>query len=1140
MSDKEKDTNTRILELATINQVASILREGKSSNEVFKKLVQIIPQVWKSRNNCSVRIDYDNEVYKSPDFVKSPWSQNYSFYTIDNKQGHVDLFFSARNDENDSYIGQEFMLNISGMIAAYLNSQFGKAIINKNRISKSEPTPIDEDKIKIDSRQLLHKFLNKNNYDRDILHDLMPFKVREILLIANLYDAYSIEKEGRFSEHVLGEYQQLSLSSMPRITGVTTTNEALEMLYSRHFDLILFIVGVDKESPVILSNTIKKEFPYIPIYLLLNNNRDVPYYDRSLSSLKAIDKIFVWNGESKVFFSIIKHLEDSINVSNDTNIAHIRILLIVEDSPMYYSRYLPMLYHIVMQQTKRIIDDVSTDDLYKVLRMRTRPKILMASNFEDAIEIIRKYKDNILALISDVKFDHNKEKDSEAGIKLVRFTRNLLPDLPVIIQSSNEENREQALELKTAFINKNSDTLQQEIRTFITQYLGFGDFTFRNSNGIQIAVAHNLHEFEQLLKTIPNKSLLYHAQKNHFSLWLMARGEIRVAKIINPQKVSDFQDAEELRLYLVEVIQNFRNEKKKGEIIPFDEAVLDDESNIVSLSGGNLGGKGRGLAFVNTLINHFNFESYLPGINIRSPKTCIIGTDEFEYFLERNVFNEEVLQEPDSMKTKQWFLHGKLSEGLVRKLWKLLEYYEHPIAIRSSGLFEDSLLQPFAGVFETYILPNNNPDPEIRLKQIMDAIKLVYASVFSPTSKAYFRAINYKPEDEKMAIIIQEVVGNQFRNYYYPHLSGVAQSLNYYPFGRLKPEDGFANIALGLGKYVVEGEKTHRFSPKHPTLDITSPKDQFLNSQVEFYAVNLKDYELDLMKGEEAGLIRLNIEDAEIHGSLKHCASVYDQNNDTFKPGIDHPGPRVVNFANILKYKYIPLAKSIEIVLDIVKEAFGSPVEIEFAVDLEKDENYKASFFLLQVKPLIGMQQDYEISDQEIKSDRLILMSKKGLGNGLISNVQDILFVDEKDFDKTKTKEMAEEISELNEILIQQNKNYVLIGPGRWGTRDPWIGIPVTWPQISNAKLIVETSLKNFPLDASSGSHFFHNVTSMNVGYCSIQEHKQDNFINYTLLKSKKVVKKGRYFTWVKFNSDLLIKMDGKKGLILISEKERS
>ena len=617
----------------------------------------------------------------------------------------------------------------------------------------------------------------------------------------------------------------------------------------------------------------------------------------------------------------------------------------------------------------------------------------------------------------------------------------------------------------------------------------------------------------------------------------MARGEIQVAKILNPAKVTDFKDPGSLREYLINVIQHFRNEENTGKVIPFEESAITDEHNILALTEGALGGKGRGLAFINTLIYNYDFSQHVPNINIRTPKTSIIGTDEFEYFLDRNKLREKAVYETDYDQIKRWFLEGRLTETLIRKLKLIIRQINKPLAVRSSGLFEDSLNQPFAGIFETYLIPNNHPDPKVRLDQLMDAIKLVYASVYSPIAKGYIEAVNYRIEQEKMAVVIQEVVGNQYADVFYPHISGVAQSYNYYPFAHMKPEEGFAVIALGLGRYVVEGEKAFRFSPLYPNLEINSPRDQYKGSQLYFYAVDLKKQDLNLLEGEDAGLRKLDIYDAEMHETLKHCASVYSIENERISPGLRDAGPRVVNFADILKYNYIPLAKTIEVVLDLVKEALGSPVEIEFAIDLNKDENYKASFYLLQIKPLIGNATDFEVDMNKIDKEEILLYSEKEMGNGLIENIHDVVFVDPDTFDKAKTQEMAVEMDKINAEMGREGKKYILIGPGRWGTRDRWIGVPVAWPQISNAKVIVETSLEGFPLDASSGSHFFHNVTSMNVGYFCVQPEMSDSFIRFDVLKQQENITHTEYFSIAHFKEPLTVRMDGKKRISVVTWK---
>ncbi len=987
------------------------------------------------------------------------------------------------------------------------------------------------------SKLLLQKFINKSNYNRDIYHDLMPYKVKEILLVSSLYDAYNIEKEGRFTEYVLGEYHQMNLTASPRITGVTTIEETFDQLHSRHFDFIIIMMGVEKRKSLELCKTIKKAYPDIPIFILMNSNKDIGYFREHKEDLTDIDKIFVWKGDSRIFVTMIKLLEDKRNVANDTKIGMVRVMLLVEDSPKYYSLYLPVLYKLVMEQTQRIINDVSTDELYKVLRMRARPKILHASSYEEATSIIEEYKDFLLCLLSDVEFEQNGKLDSNAGINLLKFAQEKCRELPTVLQSSDAVNSEIAGSLGSFFINKGSDTIIQDFKNFISQYLGFGNFVYRDKNGKQIAVASTLKEFENTLHTLPDESLIYHAKKDQFSLWLMARGEIQTAKILNPAKVTDFSSPQKLREYLIDIIRKFRGEQRTGKVIPFEEKAILNEHNIVNLVGGSYGGKGRGLAFLNTLINNFDFSQYVQDIRIRTPKTSIVGTYEFENFLETNKLWDEINKSSDHDNLKKLFLKGDLSSSLIEKLKVIISSINNPLAIRSSGMFEDSLAQPFAGIFETYLLPNNNPDPKTRLQQLMNAIKLVYASVYSEAARDYIEAINLLIEEERMAIVIQEVVGNRYEDVFYPHISGVAQSYNYYSYANMKPEDGFAVVALGLGKFVAEGERAFRFSPKYPSIDINTAQTLYRNSQTDFFAVDLDKKNIDLMEGETAGLIRLDIEKAEKHNTLKHLASVYDIDDDRIIPGLTTVGPRVVNFANILKYNYIPLAKTIEAVLDVVKEAFGSPVEIEFAVDLKKDEEGKASFYLLQIKPLLGSTNDYEIDINNLVKENMLLYSDKCMGNGMIRDIQDVIFVDNESFDKKETLEMTYEIERINEKMKSENKEYVLIGPGRWGTRDRWIGIPVKWTQISNAKVIVETSLKDYPLDASWGSHFFHNVTAMNVGYFSVHHNAKDNFINWDVINSQELIDSSKYFKHVRFKDSLSIKMDGKKRVSLINWK---
>lgn len=1130
----------RIKELEAINQTVKILKEEKSIDVMLQQICSLLPRAWQYPKSAVARIKYGTQEFTSLGFAESSWVQYKSFETVDNKQGVIEVFYTKEHEKSDEgpFLKEERQLinNLANIISGYLNTIIGKSLLKKNQSGENTQRKLSEGSPSM-SMQLLQKFLNKHNSDRDIYHDLMPYKVREILLVANLYDAYSIEKEGRFFEQVSGEYYQLNLSSAPRITGVSTPEEALEKLQFKHFDLVIVMMGVDKKTPIELSQIIKQIYPSIPIFLLLNNNSDISLFEDGNKRITYIDKIFVWNGDSKVFLAMVKYLEDMLNVENDVEIGLVRVILLVEDSAKYYSRYLPILYSIVIEQTQRLIEEVNTkDELYKLLRMRVRPKVLLASTFEEAINIFNRYRENLLCVISDVKFERNNELDDKAGLKLIGYVRSQISDLPTLLQSSDQENADEAFKMRSTFINKNSDTLKQDLMSFITYYLGFGNFVYRDEHGRkEIAIASNMNEFEKLLKVIPDKTLEYHARRNHFSNWIMARGEIQLAKKLKPVKVEDFASIPELRNFMVDVLQKYRNEKNKGKVVNFDETAILDETTIVSMGTGSLGGKGRGLSFISTLIHNFNFSEILPNIKIRTPRTSIIGTDEFENFMESNNLHGQVYHEPDYQKVKQLFMEATLSVSLMRKLRRYLKIIEKPLAIRSSSLFEDSLMQPFAGIFDTYLLPNNHPDFEVRLRQLSDAIKLVFASIFSPMARGYFQAVNYKIEEEKMAVIIQEVVGNPFEQSYYPHISGVAQSYNFYPFSHMKPEEGFAVMAAGLGKYVVEGEKTYRFSPKYPELEINSPQDQLKNSQVHFYAVDMSKNDINLLEGEDAGLVTLDIYDAEKHGTLKHCASVYDANNDRIIPGLTLQGPRIINFANILKYEYIPLSKTIQIVLDVVKEAMGSPVEIEFAVDLNFDSNYRASFYLLQIKPLIGQAKDYEIEPAKLDKSRIFLYTEKGMGNGRNNSISDIIFVKKETFDKTRTLEMAAEIDKINSEMIAAGKKYLLIGPGRWGTRDRFIGIPVNWPQISNAQVIVETSMEDYPLDGSLGSHFFHNVTSMNIGYFSILHTSPTDYINWELIKDIPPVKETTYFKHVTLPTPCDILMDGRKRIAAIT-----
>ena len=973
--------------------------------------------------------------------------------------------------------------------------------------------------------------------DRDIFQELMPYKVKEVLLLATLYDSYSIVREGQFTDKIFGEFLQLNLYSYPRFTSVNTEEEALQMIKTRDFDLIIIMVGVDKNIPVRAANAIYKQKPQVPLLLLVNNNGDLRYFQTSSAKIESIDRVFVWNGNSNIFLAMIKYIEDKKNVEEDTKNGGVRVILLVEDSIQYYSRYLPLLYTNIMTQTQNLVEDKSADELHKILKMRARPKVILVSSFEEAVSMINKYKSNLLSVISDVKFQRNGIDDDDAGVDLLRYvTSTLRFPIPILLQSHDVNNAQRARDVGANFINKNSESLALDIHNYIYKRLGFGNFVFKDLDGNPLMIAHNLAEFQEMFRIIPETAIAYHSQRNSFSTWLMARGEINIAEQLLPYRFEDFKNSSDLRQFCLEVFENSRMQKLRGSIIGFDPSLISGNRYVVSLGKGSLGGKGRGMAFMCNFIENIDFAKIIPEMNIRIPATAVIGAMEFDKFLETNDMFDEIYSSNDYERIKNIFIEGQFSKEIQERLYSYLEKMTYPLAIRSSGLFEDSLIQPFSGVYATYLIPNNHPDIVIRYQQLETAIKLVYASIFTESAMSYFDAVNYKIEEEKMAVVIQEVVGHQYQDHFYPSISGVAQSFNFYPVSYMEPEDGFAVAAIGLGMYVVGGEKAYRFCPKYPQINTSTDHDLVRDSQKEFYAIDMDHTQFDLESGgENAAIRKIKIAVAEKDGVLQHCASVYDTENDCLIPGIDHPGIRVIDFANILKYNHIPFSDTLTLLLRLFREAMGSPVEIEFAVDLEKGENNLPTFYLLQIKPLIRRDEQLAVNLGEIDPEKTLMYAKRGMGNGVISGIRDVIFVDPVRFDKMKTREIATEINQFNRKMDFLNKEYVLIGPGRWGTRDPFTGIPVLWSNISKARIIVEMGLEDFPLDGSLGSHFFHNVTSMNVGYFTIPYRSHDASINMDILMKMPVVEEGKFIKHVCFTSDLNILMDGKNRQALIS-----
>jgi CheY-like chemotaxis protein len=972
--------------------------------------------------------------------------------------------------------------------------------------------------------------------DRDIFQELMPTKIKEVLLVATLYDSYTIVREGQFSDKIFGEYLQLNLYAAPRFTSVNSADDALLMLEHRDFDLIIVMAGLDKDAAVETARALGNLRPRIPLLLLANNNSDLHFFQAEGRKLDFIDRIFVWNGNSNVFLAMIKYIEDKKNVARDTQNGNVRVVLLVEDSIQYYSRYLPMLYTTIMTQTQILVQEDAKDELHKILKMRARPKVILVDNYEEAVKIINSYRRYMLCVISDVRFEKDGKQDENAGIELLNYARSTLKyPIPLLLQSQDIANAAKAKAIHAEFIDKNSESLSMDILHFLYRRLGFGNFVFKGMDGKPITEAANLQEFQEKFREIPAEALLYHGKRNSFSTWLMARGEINMAELLRPVKTEDFESAEDVRQFCLDVFNTVRFEKLKGTIVNFDPSLITSNRLVMRLAKGSLGGKGRGMAFICHFIENIDFKKLIPGMNIRIPATAVIGALEFDKFIEINNLYDDIYSLSDYESIRQHFLDSEFDDKIKERLMECVKQVNKPLAVRSSGLFEDSLLQPFSGVYATYLIPNNHPDILVRYNQLETAVKLVYSSIFTESAQSYFDAVDYKIEEEKMAVVIQEVVGQNYQNKYYPAISGVAQSYNYYPISYMKPEDGFSVAAVGLGIYVVGGENSFRFCPRYPNINPTTISDQLRNSQTIFYAIDLSRPEIDLVaEGENASLRKYRIKEAEEDGTLEHCASTYSMENDDLVPGIQGNGPKVINFANILKYDYIPLAETLQVLLKLFKEALGSPVEIEYAIDMEGDSNGLPSFYLLQIKPLIRVEQQVDVDLGAIDQNGVFLYAEKGMGNGRIDTIKDVVYVDPDQFDRTKTRQMAKEISKINHYFERENKEYILIGPGRWGSQYPFTGIPVLWANISKARIIVEMGLPNFPLDASLGSHFFHNVTSMNVGYFSVPHNASNVRLNIDTLKNQRVVDGTEFIRHVEFVKPLTVLMNGKERRALI------
>jgi CheY-like chemotaxis protein len=955
--------------------------------------------------------------------------------------------------------------------------------------------------------------------------DLMRFKVTRILLVSSLYDAFTLEEDGLLTNQISGHYSEFELSTPPQVIRASSGEEALEELRWRHYDLVITMARLIDMDPYEFGERAKNMQSDTPVILLLTDRGDLAAFHRP-GDRKSIDKVFYWSGDSSLFLAIIKYVEDQINAKNDTKSGLVSVILVIEDSPRYYSMFLPIILREVMEHTGSLIAE-GLNEHEKLFRKKARPKIIIAETYEEAMEKYGVFKGNIIGVITDVSYERGGVRDQEAGF---HFIEGIDSQIPVLVQSSQEKYREKAEFQGISFLNKRSDTLLQDLRHFFRDCLGFGDFVFRLPGGEEVGRAHDMREFINIVRTISIDSLRLHGSANQFSNWLRARGEFSLALKLRGKRVDDFKDAEDMRQFLIESFRESRETKQRGVITDFSRQSFEFEGTFTRLGKGSLGGKGRGLAFLGALINRSGIS--FPDIRVNIPDTLVIGTDEFDTFLAENNLQIGLKNNMSDEEVKEKFLKARIPVGIRESLKIFLENVHWPIAVRSSSLLEDSQNQPFAGIYATYILPNNCEDEELRLDQLCQAIKLVYASTFSKSAQSYIQSTVHMAEEEKMAVVVQKLVGRAHGTRFYPMLSGVAQSYNFYPVKPLKREDGIVSLALGLGNTVVEGEQVLSFSPKHPKVipGFTTPEEAMKNSQQTFYALNLEQTCFDLTVGETVTLVKLPIRAAEEDGSLEQVASTFDANDNRLRDGIGVSGPRVITFAGILKYDMIPLVGIIEELLRIGQSGMGRSVEIEFA--LSEEEGGKPVVHVLQIRPLVTMREHKEVHISEEEREGALAYTDRALGNGVLEDISDIVYVPPVLFDSSKTVEIAREIGEINKEL---ERPYILIGPGRWGTRDRLLGIPVEWDQISFARAIIEAALEDFRIDPSHGTHFFHNITSLGIMYLTVPYGKKGVLVDWNWLDSIEPEIQKKHVRHLRIGP-VNVKVDGRDGTGIITK----
>lgn len=968
--------------------------------------------------------------------------------------------------------------------------------------------------------------------------NLMNKRIYNVLLIATKYDAFMLEDDGRVDEQIFNEYTSLSLRYPPRFTQVTTEEEALAELKDRNFELIICMPNMDNRDIFAAAKEIKIHYPHIPIVVLTPFSKEVSKRVAN-EDLSAIDYVFSWLGNSELLLAIIKLIEDKMNAPDDTKSVGVQIILLVEDSIRFYSSALPHLYKFVLEQSKEFAKE-ALNDHQQTLRMRGRPKIKLARTFEEAVRIFDQYKDNILGIISDMSFMHDGVKDQYAGYKFGQYVRKTGLIIPFVLESSESKNVIYAKELKASFIDKNSKSYPQDLKKKIMQRFGFGDFVILNpQTKEEIMRIHDLKDLQKKVFLIPDDSLVYHLSRNHFSRFFYSRAMFPPAEILKHVDVSDYKNMDEARQLIFNLIVEYRKMKNSGVVAIYQKERFDEYSNFARIGDGSLGGKGRGLAFIGAMIKRYpKLEQENFGVKI--PKTVVLCTDIFDEFMETNELYPLALSNTEDETILKYFLRASLPSRLIEDLMAFFDVIKGPIAIRSSSLLEDSHYQPFAGIYSTYMIPKLEDKYEM-LRILSDAIKAVYASVFYRDSKAYMTATSNLIDQEKMAVVLQEVIGNRYNDHFYPTISGVARSLNFYPIGNEKAEDGIANIALGLGKYIVDGGLTLRFSPCHPhnILQMSTMDFALRETQTRYYALDLKNMTENFSVDDSFNLLRLNLKDAENEGSLKYIASTFDPYDQIIRDGFYPGGRKIISFVNILQHEVFPLASTLDHILKIGQKEMGRPIEIEFAVNINPEDQTKATFYLLQIRPIVD---NKEIMNEDltlIKPEETIISSSNVLGHGIISDIKDIVYVKTENFNSSNNQLIAYDIEKLNRQFIEKDESYVLIGPGRWGSSDPWLGIPVKWPHISNAKVIVECGLENYRVDPSQGTHFFQNLTSFGVGYFTINPFKKEGWLDENYLNALPAVNETSYLRHVRLEEPAIIKMDGKHSVGVVMKPSR-